>query len=283
MTDLLRAYEAHLLAANYSATTIRDRLELLRRIDADPAMPYGLCQASTDELIDWLGQDGWKPWTRYNYHGHLAAFFRWAVGRHHLDWDPVADITPPRMPARMPNPVTDDQLHDALTRSDDRWRLIITLAAYAGLRAGDISTLIRERVTERRIHIVAGKGGKDALLPTAAQVWELVEPYGPGLLVRTRTGRPFVGDCLSVMARQHFDALGMPDVHLHRFRHWHATALLAAGVDLATVSQLMRHSSPATTMGYLLISDSRRAGAVAALPRLGVAEPGSNRLGHAAA
>jgi len=45
---------------------------------------------------------------------------------------------------------------------------------------------------------------------------------------------------------------------MHGARHFHATALLGAGVDLATVAQRLGHSSPATTLAIYSHSDSTK-------------------------
>lgn len=263
--DLLEAHVAHLRAGGYAERTIRDRYELLSRMDDQ--LPEGLCESTTDELAQWLADPTWSQWTRCTYYGHVRGFFRWACGGTDpwLDWDPSADLARPRNPGRVPHPVTEEELNAALSRSDRRWRLVIVLAAYAGLRAGEISRLRREDVTEEHVRIVKGKGGRDAVLPTHPAIWALVARMPAGLLVRTRTGKQFTGDQLSVMARHHFDAIGMPEVHLHRFRHLFATALLRAGSDIRTVQELMRHSSLATTAGYIAVTDEQKVTAVSAL------------------
>ena len=43
------------------------------------------------------------------------------------------------------------------------------------------------------------------------------------------------------------DSLGL-DYHLHELRHFSATQLISAGVDLRTVSGRLGHSDPAITM-----------------------------------
>jgi integrase/recombinase XerC len=263
--DLIDAHVAHLRAGGYAARTIRDRGELLARMDDQ--LPEGLYQATTDELEQWLADPTWSQWTRVTYHSHVRGFFRWACAGDdpHLDWDPSAALARPRNPARVPHPITEEELNAALSRSDRRWRLVITLAGFAGLRAGEISRLRREDVTAEAIRVVKGKGGRDAVLPTHPAIWALVARLPAGLLVRTRTGKEFTDDQLSVMARHHFDSIDMPEVHLHRLRHRFATQLIRSGADIRTVQELMRHSSLATTAGYIAVTDEQRVRAVAGL------------------
>lgn len=263
--DLIDAHVAHLRAGGYAVRTITDRYELLSRMDDQ--LPEGLCEASTDELEQWLSDPTWSQWTRVTYHSHVRGFFRWACAGDdpYLDWDPSADLARPRNPNRVPHPVTEEELNAALSRSDRRWRLVVLLAAFAGLRAGEISRLRREDVTAEQIRVVKGKGGRDAVLPTHPSIWALVARMPAGLLVRTRTGREFTGDQLSVMARHHFNSIDMPEVHLHRLRHRFATELIRSGADIRTVQELMRHSSLATTAGYIQVTDQQRVLAITSL------------------
>lgn len=262
MTELLSHHLMHLRAAGYSANTIRDRERLV--LAADRALPHGIDTASTQELERFLANPTWAAWTRATYFRHIAGLFTWAVAASppYLDWNPAAHLKAPRNPDSDPNPVTDDELAAAMERSNERWQLAIALAAFAGLRATEVGTQRRERITEEHITI-AGKGQRTLKIPTHHEIWRRVKDMPPGYVITSRTGRPMdVSNC----ARGHFDRLDMPDVHMHRFRHWYACALLKAGTDIRTVQALMRHKSLATTAAYLALVDGQRSLAIAALP-----------------
>lgn len=53
---------------------------------------------------------------------------------------------------------------------------------------------------------------------------------------------------ISRNARKLFDALGYPKLRMYDLRHFHATQLLANGVDIKTVSHRLGHTSPMTTL-----------------------------------
>ncbi len=61
------------------------------------------------------------------------------------------------------------------------------------------------------------------------------------------------------------EAAGMPDVTLHSLRHTHASHLIAAGVDVLTISRRLGHSSPKITLdiyGHLFPNTDDRAAQV---------------------
>ena len=264
MSEMIEAHAQHLRAAGRSPNTVRDRIKLLRQLHA--VLPFGLAYASTEELNDWLAHDPtWKQWTRATYAMHIRGFYRWANGRL-LVSDPTVDMAKPRTPACVPNPVTDDELATALRRSGEPWRTLIMLAAYAGLRASEAAGVQREDVTQATIRIRRAKGGDPASVDTHPLIWELALPRPPGPLARRPKDRPITGQWIADAGRAHFDAMGMPDVHLHRFRHWFGTALLDGGYDLRTVQEAMRHKSIASTQGYTLVRGGQRRLAIRSLP-----------------
>jgi len=104
----------------------------------------------------------------------------------------------------------------------------------------------------------------------AGPVW--AEPI-PGLVFTTAIGRPLLG----VVVTQEFQAscarAGLPRRRFHDLRHGCATLLLAAGVDLKTVSAILGHSSISLTADtYAAVLPSLAADAMTRLGTL--LEPG---------
>ena len=57
-------------------------------------------------------------------------------------------------------------------------------------------------------------------------------------------------------------ALGLPHISLHSLRHTHASQLIAAGMDVLTISRRLGHGSAAITLsvyGHLLTPHDRAA------------------------
>jgi integrase len=56
-------------------------------------------------------------------------------------------------------------------------------------------------------------------------------------------------DTVSGQWARAMDAIGMPDTTLHSLRHFHASSLIAAGMDILTISRRLGHASPSITLG----------------------------------
>ena len=274
MSDLINLYHDHLntleLADRVASATIAARIRFLWW--ADTALPFGVENASPQEITQLWGQQQWKPWSRSTNWSHLHEFYRWATGGDdpYLTMDPMANLPRPRGGQCVPRPVTDEELDIALRRSPDRpWRAAVMLAAYAGLRASEAANINRSHITEQHLRVIGGKGGKDAVIPTHPLLWAYVKDLPPGPVVLAPSGRPMAPHRLISYQCHHWRKLGLPEVTMHRFRHWYGTALLRAGADLRTVQELMRHTSILTTQIYTLVTSPQRTAALLRLPVLG--------------
>jgi integrase len=76
---------------------------------------------------------------------------------------------------------------------------------------------------------------------------------GSGLIARLREHQdadrhPIYPDTISVRFRALAERIGLDHVELRQFRHYTATQLLAAGIDVRTVAGRLRHARPAMTL-----------------------------------
>lgn len=262
MSDCLIDDHAQHLRASASDRTIEDRTEVLRRLNT--YLPFGLAFAATEQIEAFLAdlrQRGRARWTINTYLGHIRGFYAWADGRV-LDGDPTLTITRMPNPKCVPKPVTDDELARAL-ESRDPWFVAIVLAAFGGLRADEIARAHRDDITEEHVTVV-GKGGDLARVPTNAFLWAVVKDR-TGLLF-TPGGQKVTGRWVSAHARHHFDALGLPRVHMHRLRHWYGTTIQRQQGDIRVTQTCLRHRSVTSTEGYTMVSGDAVRAAVASLP-----------------
>lgn len=279
MTDLIDAYALRLRAAGRSPYTISTRCRVLRR--ADKILPRGLDKACGDEIAAYLA--GRRPgWTQSTYYSAFNGFYAAMVRTGKLDYNPMTAVDRPQAGDSLPNPVSDAELAHAIAHSpDDPWLMSIVLGAYAGLRCGESAGLDRDDVTQQRLHVVRGKGGRGRYVPTHPLVWQLVQDRPCGRVVRAVDGGPISAERLTATQAAHWKRIGLPpEVHLHRFRHWFGTTLCDQGVGIEVVCELMGHRSIATTQGYVRVSQAKRDAAIVRLPDR-TPEPYGSRLGRA--
>lgn len=267
MTTLIDQYLEWLRRCNRSPQTISARRDILGRIDT--AVPHGIELATSEELGGWLYRDGWSAATKETYYGAISSFFVWATNPYDpkVDFNPVDLMPRPKCPRGLPRPVSDRQLRKILTESVSPYLLWSLLAAYAGMRCCEIAQLDREDITPEAISIRRGKGGKPGVVPTHPAVWAAVEHLPDGPIAWTDNGGPANAKWVSIRTAIYYRRhLGMPGVGLHRLRHWFGTSTYKATKDIRATQELLRHSSPATTAIYTLVSDEQRRLAVNALP-----------------
>jgi integrase len=172
-----------------------------------------------------------------------------------------------------------------------RYRAAVLLAAWCGLRRGEVLGLRRDdvdlaggRVTVRRnrVELLATRSAFDADPKTdAGKRTVTVPPHvlpvltehmnswaGPDRVFVGRDGRPMRGDAV----RQAFDRArrkaGMPGFRFHDLRHTGQTMAAATGATTKDLMRRLGHASPAASYRYLHAVDGRDAEIASALSEL---------------
>lgn len=261
----LEQFELDMISRGLSTRTIRDRVATVQRC-ADERPPEGLDQIT---VARFLSNPGWGQSTRCTHWSELNAFFVFLVLHGIRDDSPM---TPrPRQPRRQARPVAPEHLLRLLgTRMAQKTRLKVLLAAFAGLRVHEIAKVKGEHVDRvTQTLTVRGKGGHTYTVPLHPVILEASKYYpergywfprcvrGEGI----DTSRPMGGKAVSDVIGRTMRRAGVPGTP-HGLRHYFATELVKADVDLRTVQELMRHSSLQTTQIYVAIPDERRRAAV---------------------
>lgn len=147
-------------------------------------------------------------------------------------------------------------------RSDGRRDYAILLTVLRlGLRAGDVAGLTLDDIDWRGGEVVVrGKGGRVDRLPLPADVGEAIAGY-------LQRGRPRISrrelflrmlapvgplgrGGVSFVVRRACGRAGVVPVGAHRLRHTLACEMVAAGVPLPEIGQVLRHRSIASTAIY---------------------------------
>lgn len=258
--DLIDAYLAHLQARRCTERTIESYTDTLTAAHRD--LPAGLPLATVDELVAWLGDHPrWSAATVSLHTAILRSWARWAVETKHLDWAAATDLPRIQQHRRHIPPATTEQVTAVLTRCSGEVKLASVVAAYAGLRAIEVSRLRREDITAQVVLVREGKGGHGRAVPCHPALWRAVRKLPAGRLVSSGPQR------LACRCWREYRRAGVA-TSIHKLRKWWASEMRRAGVDLETIRQLLGHASLATTQRYLDIDPTMTAAAVALLPTL---------------
>lgn len=253
---MLGDYQTAQQAAGRSAGTIRLHryrlLDLAERFRSPAAV-------TTDQLVQLLAHDGWAPETRKSVRAAYRAFYRWAYQSGRLEADPTEGLPSVRVPPAVARPAPEHVVHVGQA-GDDRTRFMVQLAAYAGLRAGEIARVHGRDLVGDLLHVL-GKGGKRRVIPVVHP--ELLERLAQLEGWAFPNGR---GSHLSPGRVTRLVSSALPGGWTaHTLRHRMGTAAYAGTRDLLAVGALLGHSRPETTQRYVqLPQDALRAAVRAA-------------------
>jgi integrase/recombinase XerC len=241
------------------------------------ARELGLGTAGREDLERFLDGKEIGARTRYTWISALHCFYAWAVLEERLDVDPTQRIVRPKLRRTLPRPVSDADLAMAIALAPPMERRWVILAAYAGMRVGEMAVLSRDDVLfDQELLHVTGKGAKERMVPMSPIVLEELRSWPMPRVNRpifTRpSGGPWTPAALSRAGSVYLHGIGV-DATLHQFRHWFGTRTLNASKNLRTVQGLLGHSSPTTTAIYTAFCDDDARCAVRSLGAVRAEQP----------
>ncbi len=279
----VEAHLSHLRLKNASAGSVEQRFYSLRRLARFLGVECGVdLLAVTDiDLDDWQHSNAHlDPATRRSYAAHVSEFYLWALAGGLTSSNPALVLVRPKQGRRLPRPTAPDDVQMAVDCAPPRLRLMLVLAAYAGLRAGEIAHLTRGQVRDTStppVLVIRGKGDAERVVPMSGRVVMELRAHGlphRGYVFPRLDGLdgPNTPTRVSRLCGQYLHGLGISEP-LHCLRHYFGSSLYAASQDLRLTGEVMGHQSPATTAGYVSYS---HAAAVEAVERVGagLAVPG---------
>ncbi len=205
----------------------------------------------------------------------IRSFHRFLAREGILENAAPQGVRSPRLPKRLPRPLSQNDAARALTLARDhdidwlgrRDAALLTLLYGAGLRVSEALSLKRGDVPLGESLTILGKGRKERSVPVLPLVAEAVADYiaaipfsgGPATpLFLSRRGRAMSArEAQSLMQRLR-GAMGLSEKATpHALRHSFATHLLQGGGDLRSVQELLGHASLSTTQVYTEIETSQ--------------------------
>jgi integrase len=255
--QVLEAFEMHMRRARLSPATIGARMELVLRL-AKWLLPVSLLAATPEDLERF--QDAFVHLSRAShdiYTRHVQAFYRWATLYGHVTSDPSFRMIKIDVKRGLPHPISPADLRMLLACGRDGLRMAYVLAAFAGLRAGEIARLRGEDMqmdAAQPVALIHGKGEKERMVPLLPPVIAELRAAGfprSGYVATRRNGKPYTPERLSTDSSQFMCVLGI-DSTLHSCRHFFASEIVKLTKDILLVRDLLGHSSVATTQIYTL-------------------------------
>ncbi len=209
--------------------------------------------------MGWLGAQDLARETRRSVYASLRGFYRWAVRAGHVEVSPADGLPSVRPEVPCPRPTPEVEYRRAVSAADPRVRLILRLAAQAGLRRAEIAQIHRRDLTSDllgRSLIVHGKGGVVRVVPLPGPLALEVEAA-----CAAGHGYAFPGEISGHLSARWVGKLAtraLPEGwSLHSLRHRFATAAYGSERDLIAVQQLLGHASVATTQRYVATGQDR--------------------------
>lgn len=264
----LATFQAWLRASGKTDGTVDHRRAQVARFAQINADPWAV---TLSDLARWLSRPDWEPEYKRAVRSALRSFYRWAEITGRITHNPTRDLDPVRRRRTLPRPAPDDAVRTGLENADDRVRLALELAIYAGLRRAEIAQLHTRDIGEDTLRIL-GKGGHERLVPLHPDLATILRAE----LRRRRDGLDTGtgwGTTIPPADGWLFPAED-PDQHLtprwlgtlitrvlptgwttHTLRHRFATQAYQAGQDLRAVQELLGHSKPETTARYAAVPE----------------------------
>jgi len=220
-----------------------------------------LTERDLDEWLYSLLQGGWSRDSLYTAAVAVRSFLRY----HGI---PLAEsYRPPKRTRRLPQVPTREEVRRLLqaARTEDEV-LALNLLVYTGMRVSELASLRCEDVDlENGLVRVLGKGGKERvlvapphILPLLRRRVEALGGSGPLFPSPIDPSKPISYVTLERMLRRLARHAGLRRrITPHMLRHYFATAMLQAGLDIREVQELLGHSSLSTTQVYTHVSRER--------------------------
>jgi integrase/recombinase XerD len=158
--------------------------------------------------------------------------------------------------------LTEEELTLLLDAIDHKLvHLVVQTLAYTGLRVSEGTNLMLDDVDFEHdlIHVVAGKGNKDRIVPINQSLKPLLLDYATNWRVSTTSSRFFATQKTGALSTQTINRVlhettqkmgWKKNVTCHILRHSFASNLISKNVNIVKISKLLGHADVRTTSIY---------------------------------
>lgn len=152
----------------------------------------------------------------------------------------------------LPKPISNKHIVEALEYAEFYEKLVVIMLYTLGLRISELSSIRLSDIFDEWIRVL-GKGNKHRDVPLLHSTKALIDEYlsknYPKIFLFEANDERLSENSLRYTVNKVFKRVGLK-VTPHQLRHSYATSLLNSGAPIADVSELLGHSSMATTQIY---------------------------------
>lgn len=216
-----------------------------------------------------LMQGGQNPRSVTRKLSCLKTYFKFLKKRGQVEKDPMQKVVAPKSGKRLPVFIQESQMLALFTDMEfgedyagQLHRLLLETLYATGIRRGEAASLkISDVDLGRSVLRIAGKGGKERLVPFARYLSELLErfltirrdtfPKSESWLFLNRKGERITPENIYTIVKKYLSVVTTAEQRSpHVLRHSFATHLSNRGADLNAIKELLGHSNLAATQIY---------------------------------
>jgi integrase len=223
-------------------TLSKDELVLRLLIDVVGDIPLKLVNKDALKTFKTISLKRVKPVSVNSYLSHIKASLGWAMAEGYID--KIPQIKKIKIGETIPRYLSIDDIKKILKYAKDKspeMYRIIKFALYTGCRRAEIIKARYDHIQDQSIRIY-GKGSKERLIPLLPQALDIQKDIG----------KLFTYKHVSTLSHYFLKIVRACGVQarFHDLRHTAATQMLASGIDLKIVKEILGHADIRTTEIY---------------------------------
>lgn len=293
--QLLASWRRSLRARARSEATIHayltDAGHLVAHLDATGTSLAAATRADVEGYLAGLREAGRAPATIGRRYRSFVQLYRWLVEEEEIVTNPMAKMSPPKVPVQPPPVITAEQLNrllaacatprrrpgrpapankDRATFENKRDTALLLILATTGIRAAELVGLtVNDLDLDHETFTVMGKGGRARVVALLARPADALDKYLRARRRHPRAGStaalwlgdrgPLTDSGLRQLLERRCDDAGIERINPHRFRHTFAHEAKARGMSDGDLMSIAGWSTPQMLHRYGASAAAERA------------------------
>lgn len=275
--NLLDEWLNVLMVENYSNQTIASyREDVVRYLDYFDSINLHIGDLEISDMREYVvylsDKLGFSQVSIKRRISSVKSFMKWLTQNNHINNTPTDLLVLKRIPRRLPNIISEEDMAMFLDQPDPKleseiwlWKrdkAMFEVLYSSGLRISELLNLKLSDVntSTHLVRVNNGKGNKDRIVPLGSKACEAIKlwltfriqknPESDFLFIN-HYGRPLKANQVRNRINTHAARCGMTEnMYPHLFRHCFATHLLSASQDIRAVQEMLGHADISSTEIY---------------------------------